>query len=57
MNIKIELDNKSYSVDTDKGIDLSIPTDFKTGLFLISDSIANMRKTNMRVKKLCENVR
>ena len=30
MNIKIELDNKSYSVNIDKGIDLSIPTDFKT---------------------------
>ena len=30
MNIKIELDNKSYLVNTDKGIDLSIPTDFKT---------------------------
>ena len=28
-SIKIELDNKSYSVNTDKGIDISIPTDFK----------------------------
>ena len=32
MNIKIELDNKSYLVNTGKGIDLSIPTDFKTNV-------------------------